>query len=236
MRRSLYGLSCVVSICSIVYELVLAQAMGALLGNTFLRYNVTIGLYLAALGAGSLLCARVGTTESARRLLKIEWALALLGAAGPLLMFLWDAALVRSFGALGAPLRGWLHQALLYGFDHALVIAIGVLSGFELPLLMHLAGPDEEGRILATDYAGTLAGAALFPLVLLPGLGLVGTAAAAGLLNAACALYIARFLAPGGPARWAAPAFAAAAAAAMLAFTGPLERLASAALTLPLSP
>lgn len=233
MRRPLYGLTLVLSCCSIVYELVLAQAMGALLGDTFLRYNVTIGLYLAALGLGSMLCAKTGSSTSTSRLLTVEWALAMIGAAGPLLMFLWDAAVTKGFVALGVPLRGLLHRGLVMCFDHALVVAIGVLSGFELPLLMRLAGEDEEGRILAIDYAGTLLGSAAFPLLLLPALGLVGTAAVTGLLNALCAIYVAWRMRPPGGARWAAPIAATALAASMILFTRPLERVASSALTFP---
>ena len=235
MRRSIYGLTLVLAFCSIVYELVLAQAMGALLGNTFLRYNVTIGLYLAALGLGSMLCAKTGSTTSTSRLLIVEVCLALLGSAGPLLMFLWDAAVTRAFVAAGVPLRGFLHHGLIYGFDHALIVGVGVLSGFELPLLMRLAGEDEEGRVLAIDYAGTLLGSAAFPLLLLPRLGLLGTASATGLLNALCAAYVAWRMLPPRALRWVAPIAATALAAAMIAGVRPLERLASSALTFAVS-
>ena len=45
----------VLAFCSIVYELLLGQALSAFLGNTVLRYSVTIGLYMMSLGIGSMI-------------------------------------------------------------------------------------------------------------------------------------------------------------------------------------
>src|SRR3989344_1206590 len=55
----IYLSTAIVALCSMVYELQLAQLLASLLGNTVLRYSVTIGLYLAALGIGSLLANRL---------------------------------------------------------------------------------------------------------------------------------------------------------------------------------
>ncbi|MCX5787833.1 MAG: hypothetical protein NTX64_04890 [Elusimicrobia bacterium] len=242
MRRPIFALTLALAACSILYELVLAQTLGALLGNTLLRYNVTIGLYLAALGAGALLAPRAEGGDPAGTLARIEWPLALLGGAGPMLFFLWDAAVFRAARAMGIAFRGFLYQAAIYGFDHAVIIAVGILSGFELPLLMRLAereGPDPGAgsAVLAVDYAGTLLGAVCFPLLLLPRLGLLGTAAAAGLVNALCGAYLiirrARGPSGGRLALAAATLGAACLAAAALAYNPSLERLASASFTLP---
>ena len=240
MRRPIFVLTLTLAACSILYELVLAQTLGALLGNTLLRYNVTIGLYLAALGAGALLSSRAPKQDPAATLARIEWPLSLLGGAGPFLFFLWDAAVFRACRAAGVAFRGPLYQSAIYGFDHAVIVAVGVLSGFELPLLMRLAEehrPDDGGvTVLAVDYAGTLLGAACFPLLLFPRLGLLGTAAAAGLVNAlcgACLLWRSRGPARGRLAIAGATLGAACLAAAALSCNAPLERLVSASFTLP---
>lgn len=233
MRRSIYGLTLVSAFCSIVYELLLAQTMGALLGNTFLRYNVTIGIYLAALGAGSLLCKREGPAASMLTLVRIEWLLALLGSAGPLLLFAWDAATFKAARALGLAAGGGFHLALVHAFDHSVVVAVGLLSGFELPLLMRLGGDDDSERVLAVDYFGTLAGAVAFPLLLLPATGLIGTAAVTGLLNAGCALFVLWKAAPRRRADWLGPVAAAVLAAALTLANRPIERAVSFALSAP---
>ena len=68
----LYSLTLVLSYCSIVYELLLAQSMAATMGNTFLRYNLTIGFYLASLGLGAMICFRFARGEWVRRLIDVE--------------------------------------------------------------------------------------------------------------------------------------------------------------------
>lgn len=60
-----YIFTLVLAFCSIVYELLLGQSLSAFMGNTVLRYSVTIGLYLFSMGMGALfaegpLLGRVG--------------------------------------------------------------------------------------------------------------------------------------------------------------------------------
>lgn len=223
-KRPLFILTLVLSFCSIVYELLLAQSMAATLGNTFLRYNVTIGLYLASLGGGALLCSRRKAGDLVLRLIEVEVALAFLGALSPLLILFWDAAMFKALPRPGY----WL---MAYGFDHGLVVLVGLFSGFELPLLMRLGG-DKANEVLAVDYGGTLLGALLFPLCLLPGLGVLQAAALTGLLNALCALYLLLFVRQ--DSRRMIPCCAAAAVClALLAMRGSLDRAAAAWYLLP---
>lgn len=174
-------LTLVLSFCSIVYELLLAQSMSATLGNSFLRYNVTIGLYLASLGAGAILCSKRKEDDLLPLLIDVEIALTLLGALSPLLILFWDSLAFKAGARLYAPLA--------YAFSHALVVAIGLFSGYELPLLMRLGG-SRSNEVLAVDYLGTLLGALCFPLLLLPALGVLSAAALTALLNGLCALYL----------------------------------------------
>ena len=77
----------------------------------------------------------------------------------------------------------------------ALVIAVGVLVGLEIPLLMRIL----EGRfrfrdlvshVLTFDYLGALAASIAFPLWLVPKLGLVRAAILFGMINALVALVV----------------------------------------------
>ena len=79
---------------------------------------------------------------------------------------------------------------LLYG----VVFAIGVLVGLELPLLMRIIKDQLDfkelvSRVLTFDYIGALLASILFPLVLVPKLGLVRSSLAFGLLNAGVGLW-----------------------------------------------
>src|SRR5918998_6625965 len=81
-------------------------------------------------------------------------------------------------------------QIILYG----LVFLIGTLVGLEIPLLMrilkdHLDFKELVARVLAFDYVGALVASLLFPIFLVPRLGLVRTSLLFGFLNAAVGLW-----------------------------------------------
>ncbi|MGE4553347.1 MAG: spermidine synthase [Desulfovibrionaceae bacterium] len=208
-RFVLACITLVVAFCSIVYELLMAQTLASLMGNTVLRYSVTIGVYLASLGAGAMLCGHEGR-GAARRLLRVELGLSLVGGlsvAGLHALAAIQRWLAHDFGAA--------HPVLLplafFGLSHVVIVAVGVLSGYEIPLLIALrremGGPGQQravNTILGVDYFGSLLGAVLFPLVLLPGLGVFALAPLTALCNAvACAALLG--LRPWGR-RTAAPA------------------------------
>ena len=80
-----------------------------------------------------------------------------------------------------------------------LVVIIGVLVGLEIPLLMRILKDrfdfkDVVAHVLTFDYLGALGASLLFPLVLVPQLGLVRSALLFGLINAGVALWTTRLL------------------------------------------
>lgn len=173
----------VVAICGLVYEL-LAGAMGSyLLGDSVTQFSLVIGLYLSAMGVGAWLSRRV-ETALAKRFLEIELAVAVVGGCSAPVLFI-------AFGSVEH------FQIVLLAF----VFAIGTLVGLELPLLMRLlegqvAFKDIVSRVLTFDYIGALAAALMFPLVLVPHLGLVRSSLVMGAANAAVALWGTWLLAP----------------------------------------
>jgi spermidine synthase len=166
----------VVATCGLIYELLAGTLASYVLGDSVTQFSLVIGVYLSALGVGAWL-SRFVKQRLARAFVEVELGVALLGgASAPLLFF--------GFGQLS-----WFH-GLLFG----IVFAIGVLVGLELPLLMrilreHLDFSDLVSRVLAFDYIGALVASLLFPLFLIPRLGLVRTSLAFGILNALVGLW-----------------------------------------------
>lgn len=189
--------------CGIIYELLFASLASYLLGNPVLVFSLTVGGFLASMGAGAYL-SRFLDRGLLAAFLRFELGLALVGGLLPLALF--------AVYALDGPYVG-LH---VLG-----TILIGVLTGVELPLLTRLlerAGGLRTAiaQVLALDYVGALVGSVLFPLLMLPLLGLVGTAAvtgAAGALVVAVVAFAHRRLLPRGRGL----ALAAAGVAALLA-------------------
>ena len=181
-----------VAFCSIVYELMLAQCLSIVLGNTVLRYSITIGLYLFSLGMGALAFAFSKKEKSPQILFFIEAILAFIGLILPFLMLGGDQFLRQSITAWSIPNDSVLYWLPSWIFMHSMIILVGLLSGAELPILMELGRQhgQEKGaqQILAIDYLGTFLGAIAFPLFIYEKLGLVAGAALLGGLNAFVAL------------------------------------------------
>lgn len=179
----IYLITAIVSAASIVYELLLGTALSAFLGNTVLRYSITIGLYMASLGVGAYLAERPSGRDVFTRFLSVECVLALTGGLCVMLFFFADY-LVGS-------------HLLFLLFGHAVVIAIGVVSGYELPLLLAIAerayGPQQVGPVLGSSYFGATAGTLLFAFYLYPSVGLVSAGLLVGGLNALVGLIFALY-------------------------------------------
>ncbi len=191
----LYLLTATVAACSILYELLLAQTLVALLGNSVLRYSVTIGCFLGALGLGAILCeSRRDAGALWSRLARVELALSVLGGLAVPLFYLFDV--IQSFFYFGGGAldhSAWV-PVLFMVATHAVIIAIGMLSGFEVPLLLALGEARRRGsthRVLGVDYLGSLVGSLLFPIALLPVLGVMTTGFLVALANGVACLAIA---------------------------------------------
>jgi spermidine synthase len=166
----------VIAACGLIYELLAGTVASYVLGDSVTQFSLIIGLYLSALGVGAWL-SRFLDRDLAARFVDVELAVALIGGLSAPMLFLGFARLE------------WFRLFLFL-----VVFAIGVLVGLELPILMrilkeHLDFKELVSRVLSFDYAGSLFAAVLFPMFLVPRLGLVRTSLVFGLLNAAVGLY-----------------------------------------------
>ncbi len=177
--RPLLFLKFVLALCSMAYELLLAQVLSAFFANTVLRYSVTIGLYMCFMGVGAFAAERYVVKRPWRLLFKVETLLILFGVSAVPGLFLLDA--------LNFP------SGFLLFWAHMLVVLIGFLTGFELPLLLALGASDlksDRNRLIAFDYLGAFAGTLLYVFCLYPLSGLVPSLMAVATCNAAGALFL----------------------------------------------
>ncbi|MCA9698547.1 MAG: polyamine aminopropyltransferase, partial [Myxococcales bacterium] len=169
----------VVATCGLVYELITATMASYLLGDSVTQFSLVIGVYLSAMGLGSWL-SRFVVRRLANRFVQIQLIIAVVGGFAAPALFLGFAVLESI-------------RPLLF----AILIIVGTCVGLEIPLLMRLMPGKQElkdlvARVLAFDYIGALLASILFPLALLPWLGLVRTSLLFGLFNALVALATAR--------------------------------------------
>jgi len=184
MNRSLlYVTVLIIATCGLIYELIVGTLASYLLGDSITQFSTVIGVYLFALGIGAWISGFIDKGV-AQRFVEIELAVALAGGISAPFLFATFAA--------GASFR-----VTLYG----MVLVIGTLVGLEIPLLMRLMKEqlqfkDLVSRVLTFDYLGSLFASLLFPIVLVPRLGLVRTSLVFGLLNALVGLWSTWLLAP----------------------------------------
>lgn len=167
----------IVSICGLGFELVAGALASYLLGDSITQFSFVIGTYMFSMGVGSWL-SRFVNKHLTDTFVQVEILIGLVGGmSAPLLSYMF--AHVSSFGIL------------LYFF----VTLIGMLVGIEIPLLMRIlkdeySFKDLVSKVLGLDYLGALAAALLFPLVLVPHLGLIRTSVLFGLINVLTALVV----------------------------------------------
>lgn len=165
-----------IAACGLVYELVAGTLASYLLGDSVLQFSTVIGVYLSAMGLGSYLSKFIHR-GLAQRFVDLELAVALVGGFSAPILF-------QAFAHTHA------FRPTLYG----IVLAVGTLVGLEIPILMRILKDqvrfkDLVAQVLTLDYIGALAASLLFPLLLMPKLGLVRTSLLFGMLNAAVGLW-----------------------------------------------
>ncbi len=159
-----------IAACGLIYELLAGSLSSYLLGDSIYQFSIVIGTFMAAMGLGSYLSRYIEKSlEQTFVMLQIS-----IGLTGGL-------------SALG------LFAAFAYSFSYApllilISVLIGVQIGFEIPIIIRILRAHQVLRlnvsnVLTADYLGALGAATIFPIVLVPHLGLIRTGLLFGLLN-----------------------------------------------------
>ena len=165
----------VVATCGLVYELLAGTLASYLLGDSVTQFSTVIGTYLFAMGVGSW-CSRYVRGNETAVFVRVEVLIAAIGGCSAAVLFL----LFDRVSDFRLPLYG-------------MVLVIGALVGLEIPLLMRILKDrlefgDLVSKVLTFDYIGALAASLLFPLLLVPHLGLIRTGFLFGFANVAVAI------------------------------------------------
>lgn len=173
---SLLAASLACAACGLVYELGLLNLSTALVGSSLRSTSLVLGLFVFAMGLGSLAAKRLARHPLAG-FVAIEVALAAIGGSSGLVLY-------EAFARFAA-----YEQPVL-----VLAAVIGALIGAEIPLLMELLqrlrarrASSDTADLMAADYVGALIAGMAFPFLLVPALGLVRSSLVAGLVNVAAA-------------------------------------------------
>ncbi|MDD5769695.1 MAG: hypothetical protein PHE25_01900 [Candidatus Gracilibacteria bacterium] len=170
----------ILSTCALVYEFLLSTLSSYLIGNSVLQFSLTIGLFLSGIGAGSFLSRFVKNPQKVFFFSEIT-----LGILGGFSMVIIKFIYAYFFNYL----------IVFYVFYFLVVIIIGALVGFEIPILGNLVASKDNNiddkktfknvisDVFTYDYIGAIFATFMFPFVLLPFLGLTYTALLLGFFN-----------------------------------------------------
>ncbi|MCE9502017.1 MAG: polyamine aminopropyltransferase [Leptospira sp.] len=176
MKKALFISVFIISTCGLIYELLAGTLASYLLGESVTQFSIIIGVYLFSMGLGSYI-SRMIEGDLVAKFVDVEILIGLFGGFSSAILFL-------SFS-----MASFFRVPLFF-----LVIVIGMLVGLEIPLLLrilrkHLVFKDLVSKVLTLDYIGALFASLLFPLFLVPKLGLVRTSFFFGFLNVGVAAW-----------------------------------------------
>jgi len=163
----------VVAAAGLIYELIAATISSYLLGDSVRQFSFVIGVFLASMGVGAWTSRFV--VDAVAGFVRAQVGLGLIGGSAAAMVFFAYATVE----VVALPL-------------YAALVAVGVLSGMEIPLLARILKEIGAARfrfenVLSVDYLGALVASLAFPVLIVPHLSLIAAGAAFGLLNLAVA-------------------------------------------------
>ncbi len=168
-----------IATCGLIYELLAGTISSYLLGDSIYQFSLVIGLFMTAMGIGSYL-SRFIEDKLATYFVVIEIILGLVGGFSTIILFL-------AFSKIDN------YSPILF----IISTLIGILAGLEIPIIMRIMKDYSLkimiSNVLTLDYIGALAASLLFPIILLPQMGLIRTGLFFGIFNiiiAFVAIYI----------------------------------------------
>ncbi|MBO5349941.1 MAG: polyamine aminopropyltransferase [Clostridia bacterium] len=176
--RLLLCTTLLISICSIIYELIISSISSYLQGDSITQFSITIGLYMSAMGIGSYLSKFI-KNKLFNKFVFIEMSVGILGGFSSIILFL-------------ANIYTNIYPLIMY----TLIILIGIFVGLEIPILTRIIEDNESNvrknlaNIFTFDYMGGLIGSIVFPIILFPKLGFIATALLIGCINIVVAILI----------------------------------------------
>ena len=214
--RLLLAVSFGTAVASFVYEIAWIRMLSLVLGSATHSFELMLSAFILGLALGALWArTRADRLRSPLRTLAvIQWAMGALALATlPLYAgsFHWMAGLVGRLR--GAPHGYELFSLARYGICLAVMLPATCCAGVTLPLLTRVlmssgAGERAIGQVYGANTLGSIAGAALAGLALLPWLGLQRLLAAGALVDMLLGVTLLSRAETAGARRAALPALA----------------------------
>jgi len=137
---TLLAITYVVSFCSFAYEFVYSELLTVMYGGTVTQYVITVGLYFFSLGIGSALSDEL-QEDAPSNFFRTEVYLAAIAPAGFMLVVGLNSVVIPKA----------VPSEVIWVLARLPAVAVGFLSGFELPLLTRMVERVEESEGTGDD-------------------------------------------------------------------------------------
>lgn len=169
-KYKFFILTVILSICSISYELLLANTLSQITGNYIQYQTLSIGIFILGLGIGSFISDFI-ETDSEKNIKIIEFLIAIVGFFS--IFIIYSIAFNYKFNEFFLLLKNDSKSIYLLNYlkifffisTEFIILLLGTLSGFEIPLIMRIL-KKEENKVLSLNYIGTLFGTLFFTFIL----------------------------------------------------------------------
>lgn len=176
-----------VAACGLGYELVISALASYLLGDSIFQYSTIIGFYMFSMGLGAFFVQRVRDENLLKTFIYVELFVGIFGSFAVYGLFLLYGHSVYVF------------KPIMY----FVISVIGMLVGSEIPLVIRMINFIENktessfantiSNVLSLDYMGALFVSIVFPMVLVPSVGIIGSSSVFGLINSTIAMSMIMF-------------------------------------------
>ncbi|MFZ5952681.1 MAG: polyamine aminopropyltransferase, partial [Candidatus Rifleibacteriota bacterium] len=161
-----------IAVCGLVYELLAGTISSYLVGDSVYQFSLVIGLFMTSMGLGSFL-SRYINGKLHDWFVLVEVLTGVVGGMSSVILFF-----------------AFTYLENYTPFLFIISITVGTLIGLEIPIILRILKEHTElkilfSNVLTADYIGALFASLLFPLVLVPKLGLVRTSLLFGTMNVA---------------------------------------------------
>jgi spermidine synthase len=158
------------SVCGLVYELLAGTLSSYLVGDSVLQFSLVIGIFMTSMGLGSFL-SRYINEKLHDWFVFVEVLTGVVGGTSSIVLFF-----------------AFSHIENYTPFLFIISIVVGTLIGLEIPIILRILKEQTTlkilfSNVLTADYIGAFFASLLFPLVLVPQLGLVRASLVMGLMN-----------------------------------------------------
>ena len=159
-----------IAICGLIYELLEGTLSSYLLGDSIYHFSLVIGLFMSSMGIGAWL-SRFIEHNLEKAFIQLQLTIALVGGFSAFILF-FAFAYIQNYDA----------------FLYLITISLGAMLGIEIPLIIRILKESFSlktniSNVFTVDYIGALFASLLFPLVLVPQLGLMQTSFLFGMVN-----------------------------------------------------